>query len=239
MPAPHATDLPLAPPDIAALASVDAVAAFLARLGYDTQNRKQLTAEAIGLAGESAGAVKHIELLAEDVEGFFRVAFVHQRSLTAKSRNDLARVLGRANTDHLLILTADFSTIEFVLLDKRRREQRGPAGVVRVQVVPLVFAVDRKSVSSKELRTLRRLTWTSRDGLEQFDKLRSVFEAAAFSEDYFCNRALFADHYLLTRLHEDPAWSDNPTQPFQQVRQLLADARRPRRLGRLANVRGW
>ena len=53
-------------------------------------------------------------------------------------------------------------------------------------------------------------TWTCRDGLEQFDKLRSVFEAAAFSEDYFCNRALFADHFLLTRLREDPAWRDNP-----------------------------
>ena len=49
-----------------------------------------------------------------------------------------------------------------------------------------------------KLRTIRRFTWTSRDGLEQFDKLRSTSEATAFAEDYFCNRVLFADHYLLT-----------------------------------------
>ena len=139
------------------------------------------------------------------------MVFVQLRSLTARSRYDLARVLGKANVDHLLILASDFSTIEFVLLDKRRREHRGPGGVQRIQVVPLVVAVARKAPGTKELRTVRRFTWTCRDGLEQFDKLRSVFVAAAFSEDYFCNRALFADHYLLTRLREDAAWSDNPS----------------------------
>jgi hypothetical protein len=63
-----------------------------------------------------------------------RVVFVHLRSLTAKSRNDLARVLGRTNVDHLLVLTSDFDTLEFVLLDKRRREARRPV-VQRIQVV--------------------------------------------------------------------------------------------------------
>lgn len=221
----HATDLNLTSKDISGLASVDAVAGFLTTLGYDTSARKPLTPEAIGLAGDSAAAIKRIELLSEDHEGFLRVVFVQLRSLTARSRYDLARVLGKANVDHLLILASDFLTIEFVLLDKRRREHRGPGGVQRIQVVPLALAVARKSAGTKELRTVRRFTWTCRDGLEQFDKLRSVFEAAAFSENYFCNRALFADHYLLTRLREDAAWSDNPTQPFQQVKELLRDAR--------------
>src|SRR5690606_6476199 len=84
---------------------------------------------------------------------------------------------------------------------------------------------DRKGVGTKELRILRRFTWTSRDGLEQFDKLRSVFEASAFTEDYFCNRALFADHYLTTRLQEDSAWKESPAAIFQQVKELLSDAR--------------
>ena len=85
--------------------------------------------------------------------------------------------------------------------------------------------MDRKAVATKELRTLRRLTWTSRDGLEQFDKLRTVFEAAAFTEEYFCNRALFADHFLVSRLREDAAWRDNPTEAFLRVKSLLTDAR--------------
>lgn len=221
----HVTDLNLTPKDLQGITSADALAAFLTALGYDTGNRKSLTPESIGLSGESAAPVRAIEVLSEDAEGFLRVVFVHLRSLTAKSRNDLARVLGRTNVDHLLVLTSDFDTLEFVLLDKRRRQSRGPVEVQRIQVVPLSLAVARKGVGTRQLRTIRRFTWTGRDGLEQFDKLRSVFEAAAFSEDYFCNRALFADHYLLTRLREDAAWRDNPTEAFQRVRQLVADAR--------------
>jgi hypothetical protein len=38
--------------------------------------------------------------------------------LTAKVRNDLVRVLGRSNFDHLLILASDFDTLEFVFLHK-------------------------------------------------------------------------------------------------------------------------
>ena len=219
------TDLNITARDISGLTSVDAVAGFLTQLGYNTDRRALLTPEAIGLAGDSATAIKSIEVLSEDSEGFLRVVFVQLRSLTAKSRNDLARVLGKTNVDHLLILTSDFSVLEFVLLHKRRRESRGPGGVTRVEVVPLAFAVVRKAPATKELRTIRRFTWTSRDGLEQYDKLRSVFEAAAFTEEYFCNRALFADHFLVSRLREDAAWQDNPTQAFAKVKDLLSDAR--------------
>lgn len=222
---PQPVDLDIAPAQVSQLASADALAAFFSALGYNTGGRKPLTPESIGLTGDAAAALREIELLAEDEDGFLRVLFVRLRALTARSRTDLARVLGRTNVDHLLVLTSDFRTLEFVLLDKRRREQRGPGGVQRVQVVPLVFAVDRKSAGTSELRTVRRFTWTSRDGLEQFDKLRNVFEAATFSEDYFCNRALFADHYLITRLREDAAWRESPTEPFQRVRELVRDAR--------------
>ena len=221
----HTTDVNLTANDVSKLASVDAIGTFLTSLGYNTGVRTQLTAESIGLSGDSAAATKEIELLSEDDEGFFRVVFVQLRSLTAKSRNDLARVLGRTNVDHLLILTSDFNTLEFVLLDKRKRDKRGPSSVQRIQVVPLTFSVDRKAIATRELRTIRRLTWTSRDGLEQYDKLRSVFEAAAFTEDYFCNRALFADYFLINRLREGAAWQDNPTVPFQNVKELLRDGR--------------
>jgi hypothetical protein len=214
----HVTDIDLKPGDIRDLTSADAVAGFLSMLGYDTAARTALTPESIGLSGDSAAAIRDLELLSEDVDGFLRVVFVRLRSLTAKARNDLARVMGRTNVDHLLILTSDFGILEFVLLDKRKRETRGPGAQVRVQVVPLSMAVERKSPGNKELRALRRFTWTSRDGLEQYDKLRAVFEAAAFTEEHFCNRALFADHYLLTRLREDRAWNENPGDAFRQVK---------------------
>jgi hypothetical protein len=221
---PHPTDLDVTSGEVIELASPDALTAFLAKLGYDTSDRKVLTPAAVGLAGESASAVKQIELLSEDPEHFLRVVFAQPRSLTAKIRNDLVRVLGKGTLDHLLVLASDFDTLEFVLLDKRRREQRGPGGTERVQVVPKTISLSRRSPTRLDLRFLRRFTWTSADALEQFDKLRSVFDAAAYTGGYFQNRGLFSDYFLRDRLREDPAWRDNPSEMFAFVRDLLRDA---------------
>ncbi len=221
---PHPTDLDLTAKEVAELASPDAITAFLTKLGYDTADRTLLTPESVGLAGESASAIKRIELLSEDPERFMRVVFAQPKSLTAKVRNDLVRVLGKSNLDHLLVLASDFDTLEFVFLDKRKREQKGPAGGERIQVVPKTINVSRRSPTRLDLRTLRRFTWTCHDALEQFDKLRSVFDAAAYTGEYFQNRGLFSDHFLRDRLRDDPAWRDNPSAMFAFVRDLLRGA---------------
>ena len=88
---PHTTDIDLAAKDIADLATPDAIAAFLAKLGYATDARKALSAEAVGLSGDSAAAIRRIELLSEDKEQFLRVVFAQTKTLTAKIRNDLVR----------------------------------------------------------------------------------------------------------------------------------------------------
>ena len=220
----RSTDLDLEARQIAELSSPDAIAGFLANLGYQTDARTVLTPEAVGLAGESANLLKGIELLSEDAEQFLRVVFAQPKSLTAKVRNDLVRVLGKSNVDHLLILASDFDTLEFVLLDKRKRESKGPVAVERIQLVPKVISVNRRNPTRLDLRILRRFTWSCRDGLEQFDKLRTVFDAAAYTGEYFQNRGLFADHYLRERLREDAAWKDNPSEMFGFVRDLLKRA---------------
>src|SRR5205085_10276944 len=122
------------------------------------------------------------------------------------------RVLSKSNLDYVLILASDFDTLEFVFLDKRKREHKGPAGGERIQVVPKTISVSRRSPSRLDLRTLRRLTWTCRDALEQFDKLRSVFDAAAYTGQYFQNRGLFSDSFLRDRLRDDAAWRNNPAE---------------------------
>ena len=122
---PHTTDLDLTAKDVTELASPDAITAFLAKLGYDTADRTLLSPEAVGLSGESASAIKQIELLSEDPEQFLRVVFAQPKSLTAKVRNDLVRVLGKSNLDHLLVLASDFDTLEFVFLDKRKTRAEG------------------------------------------------------------------------------------------------------------------
>lgn len=192
---------------------------------YPTSRRKPLSAAALGLTSETADGIRHMELLAEDDEQFLRVIFVQLRSITAKARNELVRNLGNRDGDHLLILTKDFEVLEFVLIDKETRRRHGPGGGPGVRVFPRIVTVIRKASTNLDRRILRRLTWTGKDGLDQFDKLRSVFEAAHYSGMYFQNRALFADHYLETRLREDAAWGDDPSTAFAAIRDLFANAR--------------
>jgi hypothetical protein len=215
------TDLDLIPRDISDLASPDALMSFLHKLGYETNGRTVLTPESVGLSGESANSLKRIELLSEDEDGFLRIIFAQPKSLTAKIRNELVRTLGKSNQDHLLILASDFETLEFVFLDKRKQDRRGPTGGLRIQVVPKTISVNRRNPTRLDLRTLRRFTWTCQDALDQFDKLRSVFDAAAYTGEYFQNRGLFADHFLRDRLKDDLAWRANPTAMFAFVRDLL------------------
>ena len=60
---PYDHDLDLTAKDISSLSSADAIAGFLTKLGYPTGSRKKLTAASLGLTGDSADAVKHVELV--------------------------------------------------------------------------------------------------------------------------------------------------------------------------------
>lgn len=218
------TDRDVIGQQVSELSTTDGLAAFLANLGYDTSRRQVLPAEALGLA-EGEATYRHIEVLSEDAEGFLRVIFVKLRSITAKARNDLVALLGKQAQDHLLILTKDFQVLEFVLIDKVRQKRHGPVAAAAYKPKAVVYSVPRKNPSRTDLRVLRGLTWTTRDGLEQFDKLRHVFQNAQYAGKYYQNRALFADHYLDTRLKDAPAWRQDPSAAYQGVRQIAADAR--------------
>ncbi|MCH7687094.1 MAG: Eco57I restriction-modification methylase domain-containing protein, partial [Planctomycetes bacterium] len=114
-----------------------------------------------------------------------------------------------------------------VFLDKRRKKSKGPTAIERVQVVPKTISVNRRTPTRLDLRILRRFTWTCQDALDQFDKLRSVFDAAAYTGQYFQNRGLFSDYFLRERLRDDDNWRDNPSEIFSHVRDFMQDA--PRR----------
>jgi hypothetical protein len=156
----HITDLDLTAKEVTDLASPDTITAFLTELGHDTADRTALSPEAVGLSGESAGAIKKIELLSEDPEQFLRVVFAQPKSLTAKVRNDLVRILGKSNVDHMLVLASDFENLEFDFLDKRKKEQKGPVAGERIHVVPKTINVSRRNPTRLDLRTMRRFTWT-------------------------------------------------------------------------------
>ncbi len=221
-------DIDLTPEDVAQLTSADALAALFQRMGYDTGKRAVVPAQAVGLDGNSD--IQHIELLSEDAEGFLRIVFVRLRSVTAKSRNLVVRTFGRQTQDYLLILTSDFEALEFVLIEKLRQQRKGPVGDVITTPQAKVFVVPRRWPQAM-LRILRRLTFTAcdeagmPDAILQYGKLMSVFDAAHYSGEYFQNRALFADHFLRTRLRVDPAWIESPNSAFAKVSQLMRRAR--------------
>src|SRR4051812_22249462 len=112
----HSVDIDLTTKDLAAITSVDALAAFLDRLGYPTKMRKSLAPSPVAMADDTI--VKKLEMLSEDDDQFLRVYFAQVKSISAKARNELVRVLGKLNQDHLLILTKHFSQLELVLIVK-------------------------------------------------------------------------------------------------------------------------
>ncbi|HEY7547811.1 MAG TPA: hypothetical protein VID27_23130, partial [Blastocatellia bacterium] len=71
---------------------------------------------------------------------------------------------------------------------------------------------------------LRRFTWTEADPFAQYDKMLSAYSVADWSEEYFNNRALFSDYYLLERLREFPAWLEDPKPSYARFRQLYLGA---------------
>lgn len=206
--------------DITRLTSVDALAAFLHDLGYPTHGRTTLNPRGVGLPS-GGPAIRQMELLSED-SPYLQVIFVQLHSVTAKARSDLVRAFGKGSVaDRLLILTSDFDTLEFVLIEKETGAAASKGKSPTTKLRSRVFVVPRRW-PQQMLRILRRLTFTMDDGLRQYDKLRGVFDAAHFSGTYFINRALFSDHYLETRLKEDPAWSAiSPGPAFESVRRFL------------------
>jgi hypothetical protein len=89
---------------------------------------------------------------------------------------------------------------------------------------PRTLVVDRRNPSRVARRVLRRLSWTSSDEVTQYEKIESAYTVAEWSEEHFNNRALFSDHYLLTRLQESPEWKEDVSPVFRRFRDLFQDA---------------
>ena len=222
---PHTTDLDLTAKEVAELASPDAITAFLAKLGYDTADRDAAFAGGRGAGGRIGqrhqadraslrrpGAVP---------SGRLRPAEVADGQGPQRPRASPGQEQPRPPAD------PGFRLRHAGVRVPRQAEARAERASRRASASR---SFPRRSASTAAARPgwtcarLRRFTWTCRDALEQFDKLRSVFDAAAYTGEYFQNRGLFSDYFLRDRLREDPAWRDNPSEMFAFVRDLLRDA---------------
>ena len=217
--------------DVQTLASRDAVVAFFATLGYNTDSRQPQSAAAMGVAAESLKRqIEHVERIAVHSDGAepLDVYLVELKSVTVAATKGLARVLKNLAGNYLLVLTDDYQHLDFVLLERILPEGKSTAFAQReVSIRPRILTVDRRNPSLVQLRVLRRFTYTEADSDAQFDKLLSAYTVADWSEPLFNNRALFSDYYLKERLPELNQWAQRPEATYHQLRRLLANAGSP------------
>lgn len=220
-------DVDLRPHDVLSLNGADTVLALFAHLGYHTAARILQTPGNLGITAESTvRPIKRIELIA-DQEGLFQVYLFELANVTVTHTRALARAFRNRAGNYLLVLTSDYERLDFVLLEKYLPTgSSNGSGLAQKQVGirPRVLTVERRKPGPVHLRALRRLTWTESDPLAQYDKLLSAYAVADWSEEFFNNRALFSDYYLLERLPESPAWTEDPKPSYLRLRERYQGA---------------
>ena len=224
-------DVQLTAGDIRRLENADAVANLFARLGYSVDARRVIGDYALlGLdAAEVKQQITRLELIGSDpTDEDIKIYGLEVRSLTAKLRNDIARRFREIPGQTLLVLTKDYEELEFVLLvrDIAPSNQRNAA--LKQVIRPIPLTVNRLNPDPVAVRVLKRFSFTEVDSAYQWDKLRSAYVLAEWSEEYFNNRALFSDYYLRQRLTDPkltPEWNENVRPIGQHLHRLLANAR--------------
>ncbi|OGA71057.1 MAG: hypothetical protein A3G81_23460 [Betaproteobacteria bacterium RIFCSPLOWO2_12_FULL_65_14] len=218
-------DVDLTPADVQTLANADAVAGFFARLGYDTNARTVQTPGNLGITAEGTlRPIRRIELIA-DQEELFQVYLFELASVTIAQTRALARTFRNRAGNFLLVLTSDYERLDFVLLERFLPPAAdGTISERQVGIRPRALTLERRKPGRRELRVLKRLTWTETDGFAQHEKLVAAYAVADWSEEHFNNRALFSDYFLLERLQEFAEWREDPKPAYLELRELYLGA---------------
>jgi hypothetical protein len=213
--------------EIQQLAGADAVAAFFAKLGYRTDVRVPQTPGNLGIAADgTVRPIKRVELIA-DQEGLLQVYLFELASVTVTHTRALARAFRNRAGNYLLVLTSDYDRLDFVLVEKYLPTPAAAPttiGQAQVGVRPRMLTVERRKPGRVELRVIRRFTYTESDPLAQYDKMLSAYAIADWSEEFFNNRALFSDYYLLERLRDRPEWAEDPKPAYAALQELYRGA---------------
>jgi hypothetical protein len=163
-----------------------------------------------------------------DNEGLLQVYLFQLPSVTIADARALATAFRNRVGNFLLVLTADFERIDFVLLEKYLPiDQDKSIAQPQVKVRPRTLSLERRKPERLQLRVLGRFTWTEADALAQYEKLLTAYALAYWSEEYFNNRALFSDYFLKERLtdpEEFSEWKEDPKPAYNRLRQIYQNA---------------
>jgi very-short-patch-repair endonuclease len=103
------------------------------------------------------------------------------------------------------------------------------AAALKQAIRPIPLTVNRLNPDPIALRVLKRFTFTEEDSAYQWEKLRSAYMLAEWSEEYFNNRALFSDYYLKERLTDEqitPEWREDVKPIGREIFRHLTTARK-------------
>jgi hypothetical protein len=204
-------DVQLNASDIRQLENADEMAHFFAKLRYDVDARINIPDYAV-LGMGNADMRQHIhkiELIGKDpVDRDINIYLFEVRSVTAKLRNDIARRFRERPENAIVVLTEDYEELEFVLLDRLVSKSQSRRVALKQAIRPIPLTVNRLHPKPVVLRVLKRFTCTEEDAAYQWEKLRSAYMLAEWSEEYFNNRALFSDYYLKERLTDPKITSE-------------------------------
>src|SRR5215510_9134159 len=225
-------DVQLDASDIRQLENADEIAHFFAKLRYDVDQRTNIPDYAVlGMCSEDVRQHIHkIELIGKDpVDGDISIYLFEVRSVTAKLRNDIARRFRERPESALLVLTQDYEELEFVLLERIVSRSQSRRLTLKQDIRPIPLMVNRLNPKPVVLRVLKRFTFTEEDAAYQWEKLRSAYMLAEWSEEYFNNRALFSDYYLKERLTDPkitPAWDEDVRPVGREIYKHIVTARK-------------
>jgi hypothetical protein len=225
-------DEPLNTGDIRQLENADEIAHFFAKLRYDVDQRTNIPDYgALGLgSADMRQHIHKIELIGRDpIDQDISIYLFEVRSVTAKLRNDIARRFRERSEKALLVLTQDYEEIEFVLLERLLSESQSRRTALKQVIRPIPLMVNRLHPDAVPLRVLKRFTFTEEDADYQWEKLRSAYMLAEWSEEYFNNRALFSDYYLKKRLTDPqitPEWNEDVRPVGREIYRHLITARK-------------
>src|SRR6266571_680559 len=111
-------DYDLSHADIQLLANRDALAAFFARKGYNTNVRWPQSIAAMGITTESLKAnIINIERLASKAR-LFEVYLFELKSVTVAATQGIVRNFRNRPGDYLLVLTDTYERLDFVLVER-------------------------------------------------------------------------------------------------------------------------
>ena len=226
----HLNDRELTAQHVAELENLDAIINFFAWLGYDVDGAQVMDHLALGLDSEELRyEIRRIHKIGADPEdGEIEIYLFEVRSITMGLTQMLVRRFRQRGGTFLLILTSDYDTLDFVLLERAIAEANSPTSSLKTVFRPRILSVERRQAGIVAVRVLKRFTFTESDGYAQADKLSSAFTIAEWSEPNFNNRALFSDYYLNDRLTDPkltPAWEEDVRPVGREAQRLLAQAR--------------